>query len=433
MLLPVTHNPNPNPNPNIAFPALAHHIDSLLGEPPRPVVVLGDFNHTHAHPLLHNIMVGELDAHPLLCNGEVTFPRTNTGPDNIFASPSLAMAANATILDIQQGDHHPVVATFKRLFPTAAPHGHLADDADQPPHIRWWRLRRPADKFDKRGLASYNKAVAAAQAEARPLLDQQEELDLESLQDALLGIFTNVLGTAPEHSETTETWMNDPIFKDYLLLHKQAVKRHNRRRTAANATARNQALKRLRWAKIQAITKARLATIQRISQRDPTAFFRDQKQRREPRTDTACPHLNRQATVAAWSNILQRPAAHEGTAAGAMPPLTDSITLTFESTDDNDEVLAAISRTKYKSSGPDGLDARGVKVLAPVLYPLYQLLFNKAVQNSLPPALKRGRTGLIAKADKTSTDPLKYRPITTLPILTRMFHSAIDHKLRELV
>ena len=65
-----------------------------------------------------------------------------------------------------------MVATFKRLFPTAAPHGHFADDADQPLHIRWWRLRRSTDKFDKRGLASYNKAVAAAQAEARPLLDQ---------------------------------------------------------------------------------------------------------------------------------------------------------------------------------------------------------------------------------------------------------------------
>jgi hypothetical protein len=133
---------------NLAFPALAHHIDSLLGEPTRPVVVLNDFNHTDAHTLLHNIMVGLLDALPLLCNGEMTFPRTNTGPDNIFASPSLDMAANATTLDIQQGDHHPVVATFKQLFPTAAPHGHLADDADQPLHIRWWRLRRPTDKFD---------------------------------------------------------------------------------------------------------------------------------------------------------------------------------------------------------------------------------------------------------------------------------------------
>jgi len=116
-----------------------------------------------------------------------------------------------------------------------------------------------------------------------------------------------------------------------------------------------------------------------------------------------------------------------------MPPLTDHINLTFESTNDNDEVLGAISGTKNKSSGPDGLDARGVKVLAPVLYPLYQIIFNKALQNSLPPAIKHGRTGLIAKADKTSTDPLKYCPITTLPILTSMFHSAIDCKLRELI
>jgi len=209
-------------------------------------------------------------------------------------------------------------------------------------------------------------------------------LDLESLQDALLDILTNVLGTALEHFETTEAWMNDPIFKDYVLLHKQAIKQHNRRRTEATATARNQALKKPRWAKHQAITKARLATLKRIAQRDPTALFRDLKQRREPRTATTCPHLNRATTTAAWSNILQRPATQQGIAAGDMPPLTDHINLTFEITNDNDEVLAAISRTKNKSSGPDGLDARGVKVLAPVLYPLYQITFNSPTKLAAP-------------------------------------------------
>ena len=120
-------------NPNQAFPALTHHIDSLRGEPQRPVVLLGGFNHSHAHPRLHDAMVGELDAQPLLCNGEVTFPRTNTGPDNIFASPALDMDA---ILAIQLGDHHPVVATFQQLFPTVTPYGHFGDDPGQPQHIR---------------------------------------------------------------------------------------------------------------------------------------------------------------------------------------------------------------------------------------------------------------------------------------------------------
>ena len=417
---------------NIAFPAFAHHIASLQGETPRPVIVLGDFNHTRAHALLHDTMVGHLDALPLLCNGEVTFPRTQSGPDNIFASPSLGMDAQANILDIELGDHHPVVATFQQLFPTAIPHSHPVGHTDKPLHIRWGLLRLP-DKKDKRGQARYKKVVAEAQAAARHLLDHQEDLDLASLQDALIDIYTKVLGTAPELPETTEAWMHDPIVKDYLHLHKQAAKRHDRQRTEATATARNQALTTLRWAKVQAITKATLAAIHRIAQGDPSAFYRDQKQRRDPRTDTTCPHLNRQATVEAWSSILQRPATHEGITAAAMPPLSDPITLTFESTDDNDEVMAAISRTKNKSPGPGGLDARGVKVLAPVLYPLYQLLFNKALQSSLPLALKRGQTGLIPKADKASTDPLKYRPITTLPILTRMLHSAIDRKLRGLV
>ena len=193
---------------NHAFPALAHHIDSLRGEPQRPVVVLGDFNHTHAHPLLHDTMVGHLDAHPLLCDGEVTFPGRNTGPDNIFASPALEMDPQPIILERLLGDHRPVVASFKQLFPP--PHTHPDEAPGQPQHIRWWRLRRPSGK-DKRGFAKYNKIVAAAQAEAALLLDQQEELDLESLQAAILLIFTKVLGTAPYRSEITEAWMDDPV------------------------------------------------------------------------------------------------------------------------------------------------------------------------------------------------------------------------------
>jgi len=91
--------------------------------------------------------------------------------------------------------------------------------------------------YDKRGLAKYNKTVAAAQAEAALLLDQQEELDLASLQDALLLVFTNVLGTAPEHSEITEAWMDDPVVQDYLFLYERAVKQHNRRKTAESAAS----------------------------------------------------------------------------------------------------------------------------------------------------------------------------------------------------
>jgi len=97
-----------------------------------------------------------------------------------------------------------------------APHTHPDEAPDQPQHIRWWRLRRPSEK-EKRGCAKYNKIVAAAQAEAALLLDQQEELDLESLQAAILLIFTKVLGTAPSRSEITDAWMDDPVVRDYLL------------------------------------------------------------------------------------------------------------------------------------------------------------------------------------------------------------------------
>jgi hypothetical protein len=79
---------------------------------------------------------------------------------------------------------------------------------------------------------------------------------------------------------------------------------------------------------------------------------------------------------------------------------------------------AAISRTKNKSSGPNGLDARGVKVLAPVLYPLYQLRFNKALQNSLPPALKRGRQDLDGPPQEPSNHHLTH-PDPHVPLRNR--------------
>jgi uncharacterized phage-associated protein len=272
-------------------------------------------------------------------------------------------------------------------------------------------IQPPTNKQDKRGLARYNKTVAAVRAAAQPLLDQQDDLDMEGLQQALLSLFTDVLGTAPERSEITEAWMTDPVVQDYLFLYRTATKQYDKNKTAANATNRNQAQKKLRWAKTQAITKARLATVWHITQGgNTTLFFRDLKQRRDPRTDTAYPHLDRQRAVAAWSSILQRPANQEGPAASTMPPLTDHITLTFEKNENTDETLEAICKTKNKSSGPDRLDARGVKVLAPVLHPLYRTIFNKALQTSLPVALKRCRTGLVAKKDKTSTDSCSTDP-----------------------
>ena len=84
---------------------------------------------------------------------------------------------------------------------------------------------------------------------------------------------------------------------------------------------------------------------------DTTPFFRDQKQRRDPRTDTACPHLNKHETVAAWSNILQRPAAQEDQSARTMPPRSQHINLAFENSAEVDEVLSATLKTRAQDRG----------------------------------------------------------------------------------
>ena len=47
--------------------------------------------------------------------------------------------------------------------------------------------------------------------------------------------------------------------------------------------------------------------------------------------------------------------------------------------------------------------------------------FTAALRQGLPPLFRRGRTTLIAKSP-TSATPADYRPITVLPVLTRLLH-----------
>ena len=104
---------------------------------------------------------------------------------------------------------------------------------------------------------------------------------------------------------------------------------------------------------------------------------------------------------------------------------------TFLIDDDIDDVAAAIKATANKTPGPDGLDVRLIKATLPDLLPTLHRLFTLHLHHGLPAALKQGRTTLIAKKEKTSTDPSTYRPITVLPILTRIFHKAVDITLRR--
>lgn len=77
------------------------------------------------------------------------------------------------------------------------------------------------------------------------------------------------------------------------------------------------------------------------------------------------------------------------------------------------------------------MDARLIKAVLPDLLPELRRLFTLALHRGLPAELKQGRTTFIPKKDKTSTDPSTYPPITVLPVLTRMFHEAVDIALRR--
>ncbi len=79
----------------------------------------------------------------------------------------------------------------------------------------------------------------------------------------------------------------------------------------------------------------------------------------------------------------------------------------------------------------DGLDIRFLKTCREeIVAPLAQH-FTTALRSQLPPLLRRGRTILLLEANKArgSADPSHYRPITLLPVLTRLLHKVVTNRV----
>lgn len=421
-------------NGRTAFPALVSFIEDIRGpDHTIPLLIAGDFNHSSEHPLLRTLMAGHLDAHPLLPDETTTRPISRTAPDDIFASPVL-LAKDATVHIFGHGDHLALTTIVPGLIPhrranTPRRQPHEPPPPDQPPRIKWGRLDKPPPK-EKEALARWNTLVAKLTLEAT-LIPLPRDNNLYLYTTALVDLATRVLGTAPPPKDS-EPWMRSPEVEAALKIYTSAAKKHNARRTHVTSHALNQARATLETARTEAITASKMAKIAHITKPDPSAFYGEFKRARAPQEPTHHPHLSNKEAAEFWSNKLARDPTHETTPIADRPPLTHERP-SFVCSDDTNDVAAAVMDTKNKPPGPDGLHVRLLKVLRPVILPTLQHLFTHALHHGLPPELKRGRTVLIPKQDKTSPDPAMYRPITVLPTMTRVFHKAVDMALRRVV
>ena len=79
-----------------------------------------------------------------------------------------------------------------------------------------------------------------------------------------------------------------------------------------------------------------------------------------------------------------------------------------------------------KSVGPDGISAKELKMLAPIVSPALTAIFNQSIfLNQVPNDFKTAFICCILKPDKEKTDPASYRPVSLTSICGKMLEHIV--------
>ena len=154
-------------------------------------------------------------------------------------------------------------------------------------------------------------------------------------------------------------------------------------------------------------------------------FYEARRARLRPRSTCDGGALQADVAVPFWRQLFSNPADTDIT---TLPPITTDLS---EITISEALTREALTSTQPRTPGPDGLEATALKTTVDTMVPRLASYFTHALRHGLPPALRRGRTVLIPKSPTASADPPKYRPITVLPMLTRILHKAVELYLRK--
>lgn len=401
-----------------AHTKLIRAIESLMDSHSRSsFIVGGDFNYAPLHGDLH-FNFGALGLAALLDPDTPTRRQGNssgTALDNIFFEPSLRLDPGYT--RPSASDHLFVIGSLLSLKKTAPrPTG-----PPLPLPIAFNKLNR-SPKADARTVAEYDKLLAKVRDKVAQI---PQPNTLATYQTDLLEAARSTLQTVNRRTKPLAPWMQLPSVKRAWDRVNHARNLYWHSKSKAHRKALGRARRILKAVSRAAKRELYVSFLRKLDIGSLDLFYQTRRARIRPLSTADGGPLQTDEAVNFWSEIFRRQPGDVDIA--TMEPLTtdfSDIAIT------SDVVLKAIRATEPRSSGPDGLDVRFIKACADIIAPHLADLFLRALSDGMPATLQQGRSVLIPKSNPCDS-PAKSRPITVLPVLTRLLHKVMDILIRR--
>ena len=411
-------NDGPDPIPAVYMEITAAVLE-IRGPKLAPLVLAGDFNHPRHHPGLHEALAAGPGLIPLFPLGFVTRTSSESALDNIFFTPRLHISPGSTL--VAESDHLALVGQAAAILQR---HGPPRSTRHQPTkRICWRSLLPPQDRLLKPAHENIISQLTA-DIQALPSLP-----DLATYEARLLTLAAAHLGTQTFSPSYLEPWMHFPPVQEAYRNLARARRALHRRRNPRSRRRVNLARRRYAYFRRVAQDRLHISKLQQINKGRVDIMFQATRLL-FPKGSPDAPHLDAEATVKFWSATFTRDSDAPGPSICGWTPLAEDMSPLRVVPD---EVIEAISSMALKSTGPSHLPVRFLQTFKTVLAPSLAQYFTTCLQKGLPPSLKQGTTTLIAKDSPPSPDPARYRPITVLPAISRLFLKVIDRQLRRLI
>ena len=116
-----------------------------------------------------------------------------------------------------------------------------------------------------------------------------------------------------------------------------------------------------------------------------------------------------------------------------LPKLSAESSLSLDKEINSKEIMEVISSLpNHKAAGPDGFSIEFFKKISSKLSPLLIRMLNHSMSNSrLPPTLYKANISLIPKPSRDPNLVSSYRPISLLPIETKILGKVLANRLKE--
>lgn len=413
---------NPHLYNNLAAELAALRSPDLTG----PMVVGGDFNHPESLALLRSTMASSLGLRPSLVPGQhITRPgrqstpgggvesqasesgeeaetngmgeegpMTQTGSliDDVYLSPHLRLVQADTCTGFPS-DHLLVRVVVEAGRPTDDP-----PPTPSEPRIRWRHLK------DKTTVQAFLQRF-------RELVQLHAEPDIAIIQAAIQIAGRDVLGTYRMRYGARKPWFNLECQQALRECHRAGTRR--RRRIAHREFTR--CCRRAKAA-------AHEDLMYKVAAGEICVWVAVSSRRKGHSGASTHPHL-KEAAVGDYFRQLYTPQPGS-ISADDIPPYVQQVQVTI-----SDELVEAVAAAwRPTAPGPDGVPVEAVKLVVAAWPLLFAAAFTACLGGHFPPALRCGRTVLVAKKKKLSADPADYRPLLLFVVMFRLYLACVNRE-----